>query len=259
MICPRCGTENGDSSLKCVKCWRRLTPVEKGPWLGKRARIPETVRPPAPAEAPPPDKRQAVRFSRIGSIVLFLAVLISFLAPLLKEKVREGEIHKLREKVREELAPYLPLPKEEGRRKTPEATAPLLGRKAPGVAIPYVGATVTGLRFFEGGLPPLPRKDRIYADRFPKEKSRFVFWELTLAHPSLKEQKRFRVEERWYGPDGAVLARQHLEAFVEPSWVRSYHNHGWGWDEAGRWPPGRYRLELSVDGETVAEGAFEVS
>ena len=77
MICPRCGTENGDSSLKCVKCWKPLKPAESGPYLGSGTKRPEKT----PSEKLPP-----VKIRRMLSILVLIAVLFSAL-PLLIENI----------------------------------------------------------------------------------------------------------------------------------------------------------------------------
>lgn len=103
MICPKCGTENGDSSLKCVKCWRPLQPTEKGPWLGSKPKLPEQT---------PSKKLSPVRVRRIVSILLVMGVLFSVIVPFLIEKIREYKIQDLKEKARQEAIRPTPVPKE---------------------------------------------------------------------------------------------------------------------------------------------------
>ena len=87
MICPRCGTENGDSSLKCVKCWKPLKPAESGPYLGSGTKLPEKT----PSEKLPP-----VKIRRMLSILVLIAVLFSVL-PSLIENI--GKMEDIKEKL----------------------------------------------------------------------------------------------------------------------------------------------------------------
>jgi len=41
-------------------------------------------------------------------------------------------------------------------------------------------------------------------------------------------------------------------------WASSQHSSGWGYNEPGTWPPGRYRLEVLVNGRKVAETSVEI-
>ena len=92
MICPRCGTENGDSSLKCVKCWKPLKPAESGPYLGSGTKLPEKT----PSEKLPP-----VKLRRMISILVLIAVLFSVL-PSLIENI--GKMEDIKEKLKQEAA-----------------------------------------------------------------------------------------------------------------------------------------------------------
>lgn len=101
MICPKCGTENGDSSLKCVKCWRPLKPLESGHYLGSKPKLPEQT---SSKKLPP------VKIKRMVSILLLIAVLFSVI-PLLIENI--GKIGDIKEKVKQEAIRLTSEPKEE--------------------------------------------------------------------------------------------------------------------------------------------------
>jgi hypothetical protein len=124
--------------------------------------------------------------------------------------------------------------------------------------IPSLNATVTALNFFEGGNDGVPSGQRIYRTRFSKSEARFIFWELNLEYPAPGRRRDFDIGATWYKPDGSVLTNQTKPAYLESNWTNSYHSYGWGWEEPGNWQPGSYRVELSVQGQRVASGVFEI-
>jgi hypothetical protein len=248
MICPKCGTENGDSSMKCVKCWRPLQPVEKGPWLSPKGKLPEQI---------PAKKSPQVRVRRIASILLVMGVLFSVFAPSVIEKIREYENEGRKEKAGRKAIRPARAPKE-GKTILPDVPKKEQGNAPHGI-VPSLGAKVTSLHFFESGYHTPAMGQRIYADRFLRDRCRYINWELRLNHPQREKRVDFRIDEVWYKPDGSILAKQSLSTRLQKTWVHSFHHHSWGWDEPSHWPPGQYRVDLSVNGASVAVGLFTVT
>ncbi len=246
MICPKCGTENGDSSLKCVKCWRPLQPAEKGPWLDSKPKLPDET----PSKKVPPNRTR-----RIVSIILLMGILFSVIVPSIIEKIHENKIRDLKEKARQEATRRTPMPKKE--QAAPAVTNREESKIALGV-IPSLDAKVTSLRFFESGYQPTEMGERAYASQFQRDRSRYINWELRLTHPTRERRSDFQIDEIWYKPDGSILAKQSMQRHLQESWVYSFHNHSWGWEEPSHWLPGKYRIELSVDGSRIAIGLFTI-
>ena len=130
------------------------------------------------------------------------------------------------------------------------------GAPQPTGTIPSLEATVTSLQFFEGAFQAPPREQRAYTQRFDPTRTRYVHWELTLAHPAPSRQRVFTIQSVWHHPDGRVLARLTMQTVVGANWTWSYHNHSW--TAVGPWPVGTYRVVLYVQGQQVASGAFEM-
>lgn len=246
MYCPKCGTENGDSSLRCVKCWRPLQPVEAGYRMISKDGRPEQVS----ARKPP-----SVRLRRILSVLLVLGVLISVFLPRLIEKIDPLIIEDLKEKMGQGKAPPMPPSKKEP---TTQAIKHGGEGKDTRVVIPSLEAKVESLRFFEGGYKMTEMKKRVYAGQFRSAQTRFIIWELRLVHPQRAKRHHFRIDEVWYRPDGKILARQSLDTYLEKTWLWSYHNNGWGWENPSRWSPGKYRVELYIEGKRIAAGMFTI-
>jgi hypothetical protein len=246
MICPKCGTENGDSSLKCVKCWRPLHPAEKGPWLDSKPNLPDET----------PSKKLPLRRVRwIVSILLLMGVLSSVIVPSIIEKMHENKIRDLTEEARQEATRPTPMPQKEDM--APAVTNREESKVTLGV-IPSLDAKVTSLRFFESGYQPTEMGDRAYSSQFQRDRSRYINWELRLAHPTRERRSDFQIDEIWYKPDGSILAKQSMQRHLQGSWVYSFHYHSWGWEEPSHWLPGQYRVELSIDGSRIAIGMFTI-
>ena len=126
-------------------------------------------------------------------------------------------------------------------------------------AIPIPGVQVSYVHFFEAppGQPP-EKSQRVYRSSFESQSTRAVYWEVGLTHPAPGERIDFRIEARWYKPDGSQMAQQMVDRYVLPGWSNSYHNLGWGWAAAGHWAPGSYRVDLYVQSTRVASGTFRI-
>lgn len=251
MICPKCGTENGDSSLKCVKCWRPLQPVEKGPWLGSK--------PGKPGQIIPSRKSPSVSVRRIITIltiILVIVALFSVFIPDLVEIILEKQIKSLEEKAKQDVVRPAPALKTE---RAKPAVQNRGERKDTPVVIPSLNAKVTRLLFFKSGHQPTDRDKRIYAGQFQGAQSRYINWELRLVHPRRERRSDFQIDEIWYKPDGSILAKQSLKTRLEATWVCSFHHHSWGWKKPSHWLPGKYRVELSIGGSRIAVGHFTVN
>lgn len=141
----------------------------------------------------------------------------------------------------------------------PDTPAPVRRLRYEAAAgIPSLRATLTALRFFEGGDEGVPVDRRQYGTSFSTSSSRFVYWELSLAHPAPGRRVDFTIESIYYAPDGSVIGRADLSTYLEGHWLDSSHCYARGWVEPGHWLPGTYRVEFFVFGERIAVAEFEI-
>jgi hypothetical protein len=124
--------------------------------------------------------------------------------------------------------------------------------------IAELGATVVGVRFFEGGagMPPVAQRRHRY--RFSQTSARYVNWELRLNYPTTIQNTSFAVEAIYYRPDGTVFSVDTVRSYVDAGWSDSYLAHGRGWSDQGNWPAGVYRVEFLNHGRRIATGTFEI-
>lgn len=119
------------------------------------------------------------------------------------------------------------------------------------------GIEVTALKFFPSGKNQPPVEDRSYTSRFGNG-IQYVGVELDLAYPERRERFDFDMEVAVF-KDGDEYADYVVkDRWIEPGWTDSYHSGGYGNLQGDFWRPGSYRVEVSVRGEVVATGEFEV-
>jgi hypothetical protein len=126
---------------------------------------------------------------------------------------------------------------------------------------------VTALRFFESGNEDLPLEQRVYAERFARETTRYINWELNLEHPAPGRRVDFKITAVYLRDTGAGSSeeffRQTLDASVEADWTYSFWYWRYGFDDPGNWATGLYRVDiyfegLSTDGQLRASEQFEI-
>lgn len=138
------------------------------------------------------------------------------------------------------------------------AAVPALWAQAGDAAIADIGARVTRVRFFEGGLTLPGPRDRQYTARFDSAATRLVYTEIGLAYPPLARAANLRVECSYAGPGGASAGTATVEVQADAGWELSVHAGGTGREPAGSWKPGAYRVECRYGGKVIASGGFEI-
>lgn len=119
-------------------------------------------------------------------------------------------------------------------------------------------ATVIKFRFFESGSSVPSSKERLYGKRFAKAQARHINWELDLKYPANPNRVNFNINEIWYSPNGTILTRQSVTTFADGGWTTSHYWHGWGWQEAGNWSIGDYRVDLYIEDKKIASDSFTI-
>ncbi len=129
----------------------------------------------------------------------------------------------------------------------------------PGNTFILQNATVTDVKFFEGGSDSPHYGERDYAVQFAKSRSRYIYCEVNLEYEEPGEHIDFVINMDWYDPHGKVFAEQAMDAYVEADWTSSVHASGRGWEKPGKWEVGAYRVESYISGQMVASGTFTIT
>jgi hypothetical protein len=123
---------------------------------------------------------------------------------------------------------------------------------------PIPGATVEVLKFFESGYGAPKLGSRIYLTRFSHRTARFINWEITFRCPATTSRIDFTINAIWYNPNGTVMANQNMNTYAEAGWTEPVFNFGRGWAKPGNWKRGNYRVDLSVNGNRIASGVYQI-
>jgi hypothetical protein len=123
------------------------------------------------------------------------------------------------------------------------------------------------LRFYESGNEDLPLEQRVYAERFARETTRYINWELNLEHPAPGRRIDFKITAVYLRDTGAgsweEMWRGTMDASVEADWTGSFWYWSYGFDNPGNWATGLYRVDiyfegLGNDGQLKASEQFEI-
>ncbi|SRR6266481_4596216 len=125
--------------------------------------------------------------------------------------------------------------------------------------IPSLNAQVTSVRFFESGINPATFDTRIYADKFIQQGTRYIYWELNFTAPQSDHRIPFEIEAVWSKITGEIFEKKIHQGYIDAGLPSIFQNEGFGSDMVGQaWSPGRYKIELYMDGKLVARAPFDV-
>ena len=119
---------------------------------------------------------------------------------------------------------------------------------------------ITDIRFFESGYDATPLEQRGYSTDFALSSTRYIYVEV-LAENKLwnREDNRLNLSFKYYSPDGSLFGEMSNEYTIPQTDEWYYMWKGWGWDDAGYWTPGRYRVEVWYAGKKLGENYLNVS
>lgn len=113
------------------------------------------------------------------------------------------------------------------------------------------------IRFFESGNTFVPPKGRCFVKEFNRATARFIHAQIDMANGLWREKDRtYTFLWRYFKPDGTVLGELSLPFTIRSQWETAWVSQGWGWELAGQWPVGNYRVVVLVDGHSLGEGTF---
>ncbi len=121
------------------------------------------------------------------------------------------------------------------------------------------GISLSQVRFFNAGTNSPARDQRQYSIQFYKSAARYIWCELEVKNHlyNIQDQKHI-VLWKYFNSDNSLRGQVSSDFAIKKDWSYSYISHGWGWDAAGNWPVGNYRVELWVDQQKFAESFFSI-
>lgn len=127
------------------------------------------------------------------------------------------------------------------------------------IELPSTGVHAVSFRFFESGFELPPREAQVYTDRFDRATARHIRWQLDMRRPARHERTDIAIEVSVYSSDGSLLGRSTTNSYLLEGWTNSSQTGGLpGEGNPPSWQAGIYRVELTVERETIARRTFEV-
>lgn len=114
--------------------------------------------------------------------------------------------------------------------------------------------------FFEAGkTAPEEKKDRIASTRFNKATARYIYTQFEVTNNRYRGREHsHNMVFKYYNPNGSLRGNAGATFTIKPEWQTSWIFRGWGWENPGNWPAGKYRVEVWVDGRKVTQSYFEI-
>jgi hypothetical protein len=137
----------------------------------------------------------------------------------------------------------------------PPVVQPVVGN-LPGFPVP--GASFKEIKFFESGHTLIPMGGRIYQAQFNHRTTRFIAWELHITCPPVPHLVNFTIYATWYSPNGTVFGNETLNTFADAGSTEPVYSSGRGWQHAGMWKRGTYRVDLFTNGSRIGSGSFSI-
>lgn len=95
--------------------------------------------------------------------------------------------------------------------------------------------------------------------KFEISETRYVNWLLPLEHLAPKQDIDFEITYIYYDPEGNKIADFTDEFMIEKGETLTYFYGGVGSVIPGRWETGKYKVELFVEDQLIAEEYFEIT
>jgi hypothetical protein len=108
--------------------------------------------------------------------------------------------------------------------------------------------TILDLRFFAGDKRFSEEAAQQIGSIFPLSSTKYLWFMVDLRNPWQYISCEYKLTARYHWPDGGTYERVH--EFEIPAKCPTFRRSGaLGWDMPGKWSPGRYRVEVLVDGQ----------
>lgn len=127
-----------------------------------------------------------------------------------------------------------------------------------GISLPSLYSTVAELRFYEGGNDNVPSNQRVYKLVFPASKTKYIWWELKLAHSNVPRKIYFNIESIWKDSYDKIISQSNIQYFIPMNGQSTYYSGGFGARHVNNWKPGPYSVELRINGRFAAKGWITV-
>jgi hypothetical protein len=124
--------------------------------------------------------------------------------------------------------------------------------------ISSVGATITSIKFFEGGWSEPATESRQYLRFFDGSTTRYIRYEIDVDYQyRWSDSQYFDIEVVFYR-NGVYQSSATAAHKLWANYSAMSLTHGWGSRFPGSFTPGSYVVELYSDGVLIANGEFDI-
>lgn len=118
----------------------------------------------------------------------------------------------------------------------------------------------TSMTFFESGTDYEDISKRVYSNKFGKKKSRYINTKLNFKNKLFNiRDSELEIVLKFFKPDGTYWNSISKKIRVGKNLDNAtYERLGFGWPSAGKWAPGKYKVQVFLDGTYVAQSGFEI-
>jgi hypothetical protein len=127
-----------------------------------------------------------------------------------------------------------------------------------GAVIPSVQAKLASLKFFETGPVILATNLRSFDAKFEAARARYIGIELTFQHPAPGRVASFTVACAYRTASDSLIGQIDIPFTIQADWQHTVSARNLGYADPGHWKPGTYRTTCTSEGQTVAQGTFEI-
>lgn len=115
------------------------------------------------------------------------------------------------------------------------------------------------IQFFEGPFKCPEEGDRKYATRFTKEKTRYVWTQISVINKLYeKGDQEHDISYKYFTPQDVLEYEIKGKLKIKSEWKVAWMPRGFGADKAGTWPVGRYRVEVWINEKWFGEDYFTI-
>ena len=101
---------------------------------------------------------------------------------------------------------------------------------------------------------------RKYQSSFAQRGTEFIWTELVVVNnPNHTKPHAHKVSWQYYQPDGSLLGKTETNFVIQPEWKTARQKSSFGWERAGKWQPGAYKVRIVIDGKLARVVRFEVA
>ena len=117
---------------------------------------------------------------------------------------------------------------------------------------------VADIKFYESERPGMLPDSRVYENKFYKDTTRYIAYEVDLHYPVSRQRIDFTVHTVYLKPDGSLFQEWDCQYSIGPDQTQSFLSGGSGWSEPGAWERGQYSAVFYINNYEIGRESFTI-